>query len=144
MRTTKQLYLGLVMAALAATAHSTIIDHVDYLTDTASQLDWLDVTLSWNRSYVDVSSQFGIGGDFEGWRYADLGEVYQLLTNTTGESVMPDGWTSFSGNTIDSLVSMLGSTYDQEYVFRFGSTWDAAHGYSEGEGIDFTYGFRNL
>ena len=51
-------------------ANAAIIDNGSYTTDTESGLDWLDVTLSINRSYSDVSSQFGSGGDFEGWRYA--------------------------------------------------------------------------
>ena len=36
------------------------------------------VTRSICRSYNDVSSQFGFGGDFEGWRYASPEEIYSL------------------------------------------------------------------
>ena len=33
-------------------------------------LDWLDWTLTTSRTYNDVASQLGPGGEFEGWRHA--------------------------------------------------------------------------
>lgn len=38
--------------------------------DTDQGLDFLDVTFSMNRSFNDVSGHFGVGGNFEGFRYA--------------------------------------------------------------------------
>jgi hypothetical protein len=52
--------------------------------DTISGLDWLDLTLSTNRSYTDVSGQFGVGGDFEGWGYATTSDVADLYTSAGG------------------------------------------------------------
>ncbi len=52
--------------------------------DTNSSLEWLDVTLSVNRSYNDVSTQFSIGGDFEGWRYATITEFDSLMAFNFG------------------------------------------------------------
>jgi hypothetical protein len=34
--------------------------------DTDSGLEWLDLTATNHRSYSDISSQLGIGGEFEG------------------------------------------------------------------------------
>ena len=49
--------------------------------DTNTGLEWLDVDRSIGRAAIDVSSQFGVGGDFEGWRYADRSEVHTLFVN---------------------------------------------------------------
>ena len=49
--------------------------------DTATSLEWLDLTTSTNRSYNDISSQFGAGGDFEGWRYATGNDVVGFIAN---------------------------------------------------------------
>lgn len=43
--------------------------------DTDANLELLDITLSTNRSFNEVSSQFGPGGDFEGFRHATPSEV---------------------------------------------------------------------
>jgi hypothetical protein len=54
------------------------------LTVSTSGLDWLGVTFSVNRSYNDASSQFGVGGDFAGWRYAAGLEFNGLVGHWTG------------------------------------------------------------
>jgi hypothetical protein len=51
--------------------------------DTATNLEWLDLTLSGTRSYNDMigldgSNEFVAGGAFPGFRYATLSEVGQL------------------------------------------------------------------
>ena len=43
--------------------------------DTTSGLDWLDLTETSNRSYNDVSTKFGAGEEFDGWRYANTDEI---------------------------------------------------------------------
>lgn len=46
--------------------------------DTTTGLLWLDLTHTINRSYLDVSANLGIGGDFAGYRYATAYEVLSL------------------------------------------------------------------
>lgn len=60
---------------------SAATDGFNITRDTDTGLDWLDVTLSQNYSYDYVASQFGVGGEFEGFRYATLAEVYTFWTN---------------------------------------------------------------
>ena len=48
--------------------------------DSVSGLEWLDVKLTTNISYNDMVNQFGIGGDFEGFRHANTDEIRDLLT----------------------------------------------------------------
>jgi hypothetical protein len=78
--------MAVTMLVLLGTANATLIELDDLkfgpgsiTRDTDTGLDWLDVPLSEGRSYNDVSLQLGPGGDFEGFRYADHGEVQQLI-----------------------------------------------------------------
>jgi hypothetical protein len=58
---------------------------VDSITlNTETGLRWLDVPLSSNRSYNDVVAQFGVGGDFEGFRHATPWEVSSSFRLVTG------------------------------------------------------------
>lgn len=123
-------------------ANAAFLDHDTYLTDTQSGLDWLDVTASVNRSFVDVTSRFGIGGLFEGWRYASAVEFDALVTNWTGSSSSPYSYRIWpeSVGSIDGLVVALGSTVDVWWIGMYNTTWDASYGYSEGSGLDYTVG----
>ena len=49
--------------------------------DTVTNLEWLDLTLSTDKNYNYVCSQFGVGGEFEGFRYATGAELTQLFLN---------------------------------------------------------------
>lgn len=49
--------------------------------DTNTGLQWLDVTLTTNRSYNDIAGQFGSSGDFAGWRHAQGNELVTLFGN---------------------------------------------------------------
>ncbi len=49
--------------------------------DTDQNLDFLDLTFSFGRSSDDISTQFGPGGDFQGFRYATEIEVINLINN---------------------------------------------------------------
>jgi len=89
----KIVYLLLSCFLIAGTSNAALISMNDSIfgdgsvtKDTDTNLDWLDLTISTNRSYGDLvgsdgSSEFIVGGDFEGWRYASLLEVQTLLAN---------------------------------------------------------------
>ena len=47
--------------------------------DTDTGLEWLDLTETRNLNYNYVSSQLGLGGQFEGYRYATKNEVDSLF-----------------------------------------------------------------
>lgn len=49
--------------------------------DTNTGLDWLDVPLSEGRRFVDVVGQFGLGGDFEGFRHVSVAEWRTFIIN---------------------------------------------------------------
>ena len=138
----KKIIITTVMSVPMLDAHSAIIDYGTYFSDTQSGLNWLDVTATVNRSYNDISSQFGSGGEFSGWRYASRNEFNDLLTTWTGVSLQSEGRTETTGTSpsVDGLVELFGSTLDSLWIERFGETWDSANGFDEGFGIDFTLG----
>jgi len=49
--------------------------------DTVSGLEWLDLTETSSMSYDDVTAQLGVGGAYEGFRYATDTEVISLWSN---------------------------------------------------------------
>lgn len=142
--------LGVSLLVLSTPSHATltgIVDHGTYLTDTTSGLDWLDVTASLNRSYSDISSQFGVGGDFEGWRYATAADFGALLAN----SGITSSITPFNQRVVltetepslrsEELISLLGDTLNTGYMTTFGETY-CDHGMyaCPDGGYAYTYG----
>ncbi|MFT7235595.1 MAG: hypothetical protein ACI9QV_001177 [Methylophagaceae bacterium] len=64
--TASALSVTLAFNSAAFAASTSFIDNGSYTTDTISGLDWLDVTTSKDQSYNYVSSQFGVGGVYQG------------------------------------------------------------------------------
>ncbi len=55
---------------------------IDSITrDPNSGLDWLDLTFTAGRSFNDINSQLGLGGEFEGFHHASGADVFTLFTN---------------------------------------------------------------
>jgi len=105
-------FIAIFIPAMVA---AEIIDRGNFLTDTETQLDWLKLTLSANRSYNDVSSQFDKDGDFSGWRYASIEEIKTLLQHYTKISGMrhvnkikTSSTDTFLPDTLAGLIKMLG------------------------------------
>ena len=117
------LFLGLSLTTANATLMN-VVDHGDYFTDTKNGLDWLDLTLSLNRSYNDVSSQFGVGGDFEGWRYATAANFGAMWDSITAEMTGINGPGQFSeaerGPVMDEVIDLFGDTLDAYYKHTYG------------------------
>ena len=89
MRTAVRLTLWAAALALLApvgTASAILLDEGIITRDTSNGLEWLDLTQSQNRSYNDVKTQFGAGGDFDGFRYATAAEV-DVLWSRVGITV---------------------------------------------------------
>lgn len=80
--------------------------------DTATDLLWLDMTHTDPNSnslykYDYVSSQFGPGGDFEGFRYATQAEVFTMFSNA-GIPVVP-GNSPSNEAPILALIDLIGT-----------------------------------
>jgi hypothetical protein len=137
-----KIFISSFVALSALNTQAAIIDFDSYFTDTETNLSWLDVTSTVNRSFNDVTSQLASGGEFDGWRYATGQEFNSLLSRWTGIASITTGRSITTNTTpsVDGLVTLFGSTLDSAWMARFGQTWDGLNGYSEGSGIDFTLG----
>ncbi len=100
---------------------------LDSLTiDDATNLAWLDVTFTDARAFQDVSLEFGVMGDFEGFRYATEEEVLAFFSNagipdlpsagTLGDPSSTDNFTPIS-----ELLDLVGTT-DNANTFALGIT----------------------
>lgn len=80
--------------------------------DSDSGLEWLDWQYTNNRSYADVSSQLGAGGEFEGFRYATEDEMRGLYEHAGAVLIDPvDGADSGNIPTNELLADLLGPTF---------------------------------
>lgn len=78
--------------------------------DSASGLEWLDWTLTTDRSFADVSSQFGPSGDFAGFRYATDAEVEFLISSVGADPERYPRTVELTTEHYDQLTSLLGET----------------------------------
>ncbi len=105
-------YICGCLLACSAGAQATLIDHGDYLTDTLTGFDWLDVTKTLGQSYDGVTGQLKAGGALEGWRYASGLELNTLVGDYTGVPISTPGFESQTYNNLAGLVALLGVTYN--------------------------------
>ncbi|MCW9013131.1 MAG: hypothetical protein OQL06_05050 [Gammaproteobacteria bacterium] len=61
--------------------HAELIDKQKYTVDTATGLDWLDLTETQGLSYSEVSAQLEQGGQLAGWSYATQQQLNELFKN---------------------------------------------------------------
>ncbi len=108
---------GIVLLAASLPSTGALIgvqDHGTYFSDTQSGLDWLDVTASVNKSYNYVSTQFGSGGEYEGWQYATAAQFGSMWGNITGEALAITGLNQRApgkrGAIIGEVIDLLGDT----------------------------------
>jgi hypothetical protein len=86
--------------------------------DTSTGLEWLDVTLTQNRSFNDVSAQLGAGGQFAGFHYGSRSEVHTFFLDA-GFSAEPLAFSPDASNiaAAQNLISLLGETFNEHISF---------------------------
>lgn len=94
--------------------------------DVKTGLEWLDLTTSVNRSFNDVSSQFALGGDFEGFRYATFNEVTTLFENAGIPDVGVNQASETSANflSVQAAQDLFGRTLDLPNAVRSQGLFD--------------------
>jgi len=116
---------ALSVMILSFSVNAAIIDNGMYTTDTDSGFDWLDLTATSNRSYNDISSQLGVGGEFEGWRYASMTQVAGFFDAFGGNNTAYNlGWTQTNNGLFSAVAQYWGDLYG-EYA-----GYSPGHGYS--------------
>lgn len=110
-------FIGLALMLCSAVIHSNIatattsdfVDHGTFLVDKSSGLKWLDLTLTYDKTYDYVGSQFGSGGEYEGWRFATFQEFDTMVFNYSGYTPDPQPHAvTLGGSKIETLVYIMG------------------------------------
>ena len=106
-----------LVQGLSVTAHAAL-NSADWKTsgdglitiDTATGLEWLDVSYTVGRSYNDVSAAVVTPeDDLFGWDYATLAEVEELWINA-GIDTTETFWTPINYLAVIDLIALLGAT----------------------------------
>lgn len=90
----------LLTGFVALPSHAALIDGSEspapgifygFTTDTASGLDWLDISQTSSGSFVNMSFYQSGTGYYSNWRYATLGEVMGLMDNFINSALIDYG-----------------------------------------------------
>ena len=120
--------------------------------DTTNNTEWLNLTETANLSMNYVSGQLGPSGEFEGWRFATVTEVQEMLISA---GTVYFGWHVDNVAPVENLLNIWGelgtnSTYGfRESKFNYipngevvagaisigNSSWMPGEGYSSDKGI---------
>ena len=101
-----------IFTLFSTSASSALVDLGTTTQDADTGLLWLDLSESINRSFNDVSTQLGIGGDFEGYRYATQDEVVTFFSNA-GITGFVNGFNDFNYQPVLDLAALLGTPFSQ-------------------------------
>lgn len=128
-----------VAVAFVSPVQAQIVDSGNYLTDNATNLQWLDVTETVGLSFSQVSGLLASNHTYAGqtgWRYATADEFVGLVTDYTGNSTPTTGpassYLAFIHGEAGGLISMLGNTLDLTYLAYYGKTYSEYTGRPEG------------
>lgn len=131
--------LGLVLAILInPSSWADVISYGDgdASLDTTTGLLWLDIRQTRNRSYLDVSANFGAGGDFEGYRYAN---AYEVLTLWQHAGIIGSG-TIQGCSGVDCIYAeyVPGGPVSDFVALIGGDTWTPDYGFGGVIGLSST------
>lgn len=135
---------AVLLGALSLQSVAAIVDSADqsYFTETTKGLDWLDVTATVGMSVNQVNDLLGAGQQYEGWRYATNLEFEDLIFAISGQGpCLSFGCTTgHTGNLMDTLIDLFGSTIDAYAMKHYGATFESLLGYAPGTGPNETFG----
>jgi hypothetical protein len=104
--------IGFIMS-VSSLANATLIDNGDYSTDNESGLDWLDWTLTKDKTQAEALTLYSS----EGWRIATKSEALSLMDNIYGVDLDSAPYNYIAMTTVADYAaktalfeSMLGST----------------------------------
>ena len=119
----KNFISAVILIGFCHNANATFTNYGDYIYDTISNLDWHNFTNTYNKSFDYISGQFGVGGEFEGWRYATYSEARNIYDGPNGYAYLgSDDWTvslgalTLTNSSGDSYSSLHGLTSSIPYI----------------------------
>lgn len=82
--------------------------------DTNSGLEWLDLSVTVDKTYNQISGEFGPGGQFEGFRYAHPSDLATFFTNAGIPDLSPPSsfFTTANYVPVSELMNFVGITAD--------------------------------
>lgn len=141
-----------ILICLSSTAFAVPIGFTDLGTSTVDKntgLEWLDLTETIGRSYVDVFYDIRDSGE-DGWRYATLAEFYTLVDNWfgleglyTGGDFTSSPFGSSDNEIVEQFIKTFGDTLDHK-LDSTNSSYDISStgaGHSRGILVYQTVGF---
>lgn len=124
----------LATAAFTFQAHAILVDNGTYTTDTASDLDWLDMSYTDGLSYNAVASSIA-SGSLSGWRFATSAEFDGLINSAVGSPYTAVGADPAILSQMQNLISLLGDTYGGGGTGSF--AFAVALGYVDSSSLSF-------
>lgn len=114
--------LALSVLAVPVCANATLIEKSNFVSDTATGLDWLDFSETNGLAGSSVEAEMGAGGRYEGWRYANIGDVTNLFNDAGGNGTY-DRYKVYGMNTAiaPTLLDLLGATRMADHFYRTAS-----------------------
>lgn len=88
--------------------------------DTASGIEWLDLTISQGMSYNSVLANLEIGGQFEGWRFATSNEVRVFFFKLGLPSINTALYSTVFEENIANISELLGTTFGDNNSSEYG------------------------
>ncbi len=125
MRKFLYLVLPILLLFTITPAQAALFDQGNYSYDDVTELDWLELTESTNLSWGYVDTQFGSGGQFDGWRYASGAELEAMLTGMGGNGTYI-GWSTGNNDLVSAVLSHLGETEPVGNMVSYGILSDVS------------------
>jgi hypothetical protein len=103
--------IALSVLMLMSPANAALIDSRDntFFTDTASNLDWLDISKTFGKTYNDINGELS-SNKFSGWRFATGGE-FLALTSSTEADILISFFLNFIADETTSTGHIGGFVY---------------------------------
>jgi hypothetical protein len=105
------------------------------IVDQTAGLQFLSLQASVGRSANDVMGQFGVGGDYAGFRYATLEEVNSILTHLgvpiASDTLTPYASTFITETELNTFYSYFGKLLD------YPGSWISSYGMIDGNEPDY-------
>jgi hypothetical protein len=115
----KKIIIAAILLSYSSFSQAILIDNGSTTVDTATNLEWLDVTATLGESYNSVIGGFG-GYIADGYSVATTSQLC-VLFGALGDSI---------ANCPDANIDILAAANAAEFIFKFGDTTVSQSGYA--------------
>jgi hypothetical protein len=108
---------GLVLGARSAAASSILLDHGNSTYDPGTHLEWLDLTQTLGRSYLDVIHGSGGFIGVGGWRYATSADLDQFFLDAGATAPYDGTINNLNHDPAVALLDLMGTLFSNPGIF---------------------------